>query len=141
MKRDRGRGAPTPRPRVTHRSRRRGGDLPCVPATVTVAHAAPRPAGSFASHRAAGPPGIPKEHIMSTPAPAVEAVELEKAYGKGAKAVRALACLSFTVRPGIVFGLLGPNGAGKSTTVRILTTLSRPDRGRAPTIRAAPWAG
>jgi ABC-2 type transport system ATP-binding protein len=59
--------------------------------------------------------------------PAVEAVELGKAYGK----VQALAGLSFAVRPGIVFGLLGPNGAGKSTTIRILTTLSRPDRGRA----------
>jgi ABC-2 type transport system ATP-binding protein len=30
-----------------------------------------------------------------------------------------------------VFGLLGPNGAGKSTTVRILTTLTRPDGGTA----------
>jgi ABC-2 type transport system ATP-binding protein len=30
-----------------------------------------------------------------------------------------------------VFGLLGPNGAGKSTTVKILTTLSRPDAGEA----------
>ena len=30
---------------------------------------------------------------------------------------------------GTVFGLLGPNGAGKSTTVRILTTLTRPDAG------------
>jgi ABC-2 type transport system ATP-binding protein len=30
-----------------------------------------------------------------------------------------------------VFGLLGPNGAGKSTTVRILTTLARPDAGSA----------
>jgi ABC-type glutathione transport system ATPase component len=28
-----------------------------------------------------------------------------------------------------VFGLLGPNGAGKSTTVKILTTLTRPDIG------------
>ena len=27
--------------------------------------------------------------------------------------------------------MLGPNGAGKSTTVKILTTLSRPDEGRA----------
>jgi ABC-2 type transport system ATP-binding protein len=61
----------------------------------------------------------------------IEAVELGKTYGKGAKAVHALAGLSFTVEPGIVFGLLGPNGAGKSTTVRILTTLARPDRGRA----------
>jgi ABC-2 type transport system ATP-binding protein len=30
-----------------------------------------------------------------------------------------------------VFGLVGPNGAGKSTTVKILTTLSRPDEGQA----------
>ena len=28
---------------------------------------------------------------------------------------------------GTIFGLLGPNGAGKSTTVRVLTTLTRPD--------------
>jgi ABC-2 type transport system ATP-binding protein len=32
---------------------------------------------------------------------------------------------------GEVFGLLGPNGAGKSTTVRVLTTLTHPDSGRA----------
>ena len=30
-----------------------------------------------------------------------------------------------------VFGLLGPNGAGKTTLVRVLTTLLRPDAGRA----------
>jgi ABC-2 type transport system ATP-binding protein len=68
---------------------------------------------------------------MSTSESAVEAVELGKTYGKGAKSVHALTALSFAVDPGTVFGLLGPNGAGKSTTVRILTTLSRPDRGRA----------
>jgi ABC-2 type transport system ATP-binding protein len=66
--------------------------------------------------------------MMSLPAPAIEAVELGKTYGK---TVHALTSLSFKVQPGIVFGLLGPNGAGKSTTVRILTTLARPDRGQA----------
>jgi ABC-2 type transport system ATP-binding protein len=45
--------------------------------------------------------------------------------------VLALDGLSFSVEPGTIFGLLGPNGAGKSTTVRILTTLTRPDRGAA----------
>jgi ABC-2 type transport system ATP-binding protein len=64
-------------------------------------------------------------------ASAIEAVDLRKTYGRGAKAVHALAGVTFTVRPGIVFALLGPNGAGKSTTVRILTTLARPDQGRA----------
>jgi ABC-2 type transport system ATP-binding protein len=45
--------------------------------------------------------------------------------------VRALRGVSLSVAEGTVFGLLGPNGAGKSTTVKILTTLSRPDAGEA----------
>src|SRR5690242_13544377 len=60
--------------------------------------------------------------------PAIEATDLIKTYPPD---VRALDGLSFEVEPGTVFGLLGPNGAGKSTTVRVLTTLSRPDSGRA----------
>ncbi len=35
------------------------------------------------------------------------------------------------VEAGTVFGLLGPNGAGKTTAVRILTTVTQPDQGRA----------
>ena len=45
--------------------------------------------------------------------------------------VRALDGLGFDVDAGTIFGLLGPNGAGKSTTVKILTTLTRPDAGAA----------
>src|SRR5919106_2989878 len=45
--------------------------------------------------------------------------------------VLALDGISFAIEPGTIFGLLGPNGAGKSTTVKILTTLSRPDDGHA----------
>src|SRR3954470_15927680 len=59
---------------------------------------------------------------------AIEAHDLSKTY---AGEVRALDGLSFSVRSGTIFGLLGPNGAGKSTTVKILTTLSRPDAGQA----------
>jgi ABC-2 type transport system ATP-binding protein len=59
---------------------------------------------------------------------AVMAHDLVKTYPKG---VTALDRLSLTVRPGEVLGLLGPNGAGKSTTVKILTTLARPDSGAA----------
>ena len=58
---------------------------------------------------------------------AIEAQGLVKTYGD----VQALDGLDLEVEAGTVFGLLGPNGAGKSTTVRILTTLSRPDSGRA----------
>ncbi|WBB60349.1 ATP-binding cassette domain-containing protein [Streptomyces sp. WMMC500] len=59
---------------------------------------------------------------------AVEARELTKSYPHG---VTALDGMSLAVRSGTVFGLLGPNGAGKSTTVKILTTLARPDAGAA----------
>jgi ABC-2 type transport system ATP-binding protein len=59
---------------------------------------------------------------------AIEANDLTKTYPPD---VRALDGLSLAVRAGTIFGLLGPNGAGKSTTVRILTTLSRPDDGNA----------
>ncbi len=45
--------------------------------------------------------------------------------------VRALDGVDLDVPEGTVLGLLGPNGAGKTTAVRVLTTLLRPDRGRA----------
>jgi ABC-2 type transport system ATP-binding protein len=61
-------------------------------------------------------------------ATAVSATELRKTYPGD---VTALDGLSFSVGRGEIFGMLGPNGAGKSTTIRILTTLSRPDSGRA----------
>jgi ABC-2 type transport system ATP-binding protein len=59
---------------------------------------------------------------------AVTADQLHKSYPGG---VKALDGLSLDVRAGEVFGLLGPNGAGKSATVKILTTLARPDSGTA----------
>src|SRR5262245_22389429 len=59
---------------------------------------------------------------------AIEAAGLVKSYPKG---VKALDGGTFSAGQGTVFGLLGPNGAGKSTTVKILTTLTTPDDGRA----------
>ncbi|GAA5008761.1 ATP-binding cassette domain-containing protein [Kitasatospora paranensis] len=60
-------------------------------------------------------------------APAIQAENLVKTFGD----VRALDGVSLDVPEGTVLGLLGPNGAGKTTTVRVLTTLLRPDSGRA----------
>jgi len=56
---------------------------------------------------------------------AIVVSDLRKRYGD----VQALDGVTFSVREGEVFGLLGPNGAGKSTTVRVLTTLTKPDSG------------
>jgi ABC-2 type transport system ATP-binding protein len=62
---------------------------------------------------------------MPDTAIAVEGVQ--KRFGD----VVALDSIDFEVPPATVFGLLGPNGAGKTTAVRVLTTLLRPDAGRA----------
>ena len=60
---------------------------------------------------------------------AIEAHDLTKVFGKGE--VRALDGLSFETPPGTILGVLGPNGAGKTTAVRILSTVLKPDSGRA----------
>jgi ABC-2 type transport system ATP-binding protein len=60
-------------------------------------------------------------------ADAIVAEGLVKRYGK----VTALDGMDLRVPAGTVLGVLGPNGAGKTTTVQILTTLQKPDEGRA----------
>jgi ABC-2 type transport system ATP-binding protein len=52
---------------------------------------------------------------------------LRKRYGR----TEALSGVDLEVPRGAVYGLLGPNGAGKTTAVRILSTLTPPDGGRA----------
>ncbi|HLX35497.1 MAG TPA: ATP-binding cassette domain-containing protein [Candidatus Limnocylindrales bacterium] len=61
----------------------------------------------------------------------IEAEGLVKTYRAGKSVIRAIEGIDLAAAPGQVLGLLGPNGAGKSTTVKVLTTLSRPDAGHA----------
>ncbi|MGC8998353.1 MAG: ABC transporter ATP-binding protein [Candidatus Bathyarchaeia archaeon] len=56
---------------------------------------------------------------------AVEAHNVTKVFGN----IHALDGLSFSVKPGEVFGLIGPNGAGKTTALRIVSTLLLPTSG------------
>ncbi len=58
---------------------------------------------------------------------AIIAEGLTKSFGE----TQALKGIDLRVPQGTVLGLLGPNGAGKTTAVRILTTLIKPDSGRA----------
>lgn len=44
--------------------------------------------------------------------------------------VRAVDGLTFSVKPGEIYGLLGPNGAGKTTTIKILLGLLEPTDGK-----------
>jgi len=57
----------------------------------------------------------------------IRAEGLHKHFGK----THALRGLDLDVAEGTILALLGPNGAGKTTAVRILTTLLKPDAGRA----------
>jgi sodium transport system ATP-binding protein len=62
----------------------------------------------------------------------IEARNLTKIFhDKKRGEIRAVDGVSFTCRPGQIYGLLGANGAGKTTTLRLLATLLRPTRGGA----------
>lgn len=62
--------------------------------------------------------------------PAAEAVALEKTYGTGQAAVRALAGLSVTFQRGCFSAVMGPSGSGKSTLMHCMAGLDRPTSGK-----------
>lgn len=64
---------------------------------------------------------------LRDPRLAVEAVGLVKNFGDN-KAVNGV---DLHIQAGRIYGVLGPNGAGKTTTISMLSTLLRPDEGRA----------
>jgi ABC-2 type transport system ATP-binding protein len=56
----------------------------------------------------------------------LEVQNVSKTY----RSIPAVQDVSFTLHPGEVLGYLGPNGSGKSTTVKIVTGLIQPSRGK-----------
>ena len=67
-----------------------------------------------------------KSEVLEGASGRLDVDRLTKYYG----ALAAVQELSFSVGPGEVLGLLGPNGSGKSTTIKILTGILQPTRGR-----------
>ena len=62
----------------------------------------------------------------------IEASHLTKTFkDKKRGLIRAVDEVSFTCRPGQIYGLLGANGAGKTTALRLLATLLQPTSGSA----------
>ncbi len=56
---------------------------------------------------------------------AINVVDLEKSFSDH----KVLDKISFHVPTGSIFALLGTNGSGKTTTVKMMTTLLKPDNG------------
>ncbi|MDE1984845.1 MAG: ATP-binding cassette domain-containing protein, partial [Gammaproteobacteria bacterium] len=55
----------------------------------------------------------------------IEVDNISKHFGR----VQAVRDVDFSAPDGRITGLLGPNGAGKSTTLRIISTVLKPDAG------------
>jgi sodium transport system ATP-binding protein len=62
----------------------------------------------------------------------IQATQLGKVFrDKKRGEIRAVDGVSFTCKPGEIYGLLGANGAGKTTTLRMLATILSPTSGTA----------
>jgi len=69
---------------------------------------------------------------MTTQQATVSVRDLRKNfYDESRGEVKAVDGVTFSCRPGEVFGLLGANGAGKTTTLRMLSTVLKPTGGTA----------
>lgn len=53
--------------------------------------------------------------------------------------INALEDVSFTIDTGEIVGYIGPNGAGKSTTIKVMSGILVPDRGKCEIMGYTPW--
>ncbi len=61
--------------------------------------------------------------------PILSVRDLEVTFGRGKKAVQAVAGISFDIYPGETLGLVGESGCGKSTTGRAIMQIEKPSGG------------
>ncbi|MBI2717922.1 MAG: ABC transporter ATP-binding protein [Rhizobiales bacterium] len=66
---------------------------------------------------------------MSEAGPLVSLAGVERLYGEGGGAVRALAGVDLDIASGSFVAIMGPSGSGKSTAMNIIGCLDRPTRG------------
>ncbi|WP_051366234.1 ABC transporter ATP-binding protein [Hamadaea tsunoensis] len=62
--------------------------------------------------------------------PAIEAIDVRRAYQLEGLEVQALRGVSFTIEPGAHVAVVGPSGSGKSTLMHLIGGLDRPTGGR-----------
>jgi ABC-2 type transport system ATP-binding protein len=62
--------------------------------------------------------------------PALIFENVNRTFGEGDTAVKALNDISFSAQPGKICGLIGPDGAGKTTAMRLAAGLLLPDSGK-----------
>jgi putative ABC transport system ATP-binding protein len=70
---------------------------------------------------------VPDGRTLGPPLIAVR--EVDKVYGSGAEAVRALDRVSFEIQEGELVAIMGPSGSGKSTMMNLLGALDVPTSG------------
>ncbi len=68
-------------------------------------------------------------HNPSPTDPIVQVTNVERVYGRGSQAVRALAGVSLTVARGSFVALMGRSGSGKTTLLNCIGGLDRPTAG------------
>lgn len=60
-------------------------------------------------------------------------------FHKEYESIHALSDVSFTINDGEMVGYIGPNGAGKSSTIKILSGILTPERGKCLINGRVPW--